>query len=106
MPRMQENPVTTSRLNIRLSTEVKSRIARAATILGQDLTEFAAITLNDKATEILEKNESLLLTGEDYQFFLDALDGTKAAKSSAKSLAASDRYGRGRRKGVRYHLAD
>ena len=34
-----------SRLNVRLSPEIKARVAKAATIIGQDLTEFAAATL-------------------------------------------------------------
>lgn len=94
-----------SRLNVRLSPEVKARVARAAGIVGQDLTEFAVATLNQRADEILEKHDTILLADEDYRFFLDALDGSTAAPSE-RSRAVAERYARGRRKGVRYHLAD
>lgn len=95
-----------SRLNFRLSPEIKARVAKAATIVGQDLTEFAITTLNQRAVEILEKHDHLLLGSEDYQFFLNALDETEPAEPSRKSQEIADKYRRGIRKGVRYNLAD
>ena len=95
-----------SRLNFRLTPEIKSRVVRAATIVGQDLTEFAVSTLSQKADEVLEKHDNLLLGTDDYQFFLDALSVTKARKPSRKSLQAAAKYRQGIRKGVRYQLAD
>ena len=95
-----------SRLNFRLTPEIKSRVVRAATIVGQDLTEFAVSTLSQKADEVLEKHDNLLLGTADYQFFLDALSVTKARKPSRKSLQAATKYRQGVRKGVRYQLAD
>ncbi len=95
-----------SRLNFRLAPEIKARVARAATIVGQDLTEFAVSTLSQKADEVLEKHDNVLLGSEDYQFFLDALDAPETAEPSEKSQKAADKYRQGIRKGVRYHLAD
>ncbi len=96
-----------SRLNFRLAPEIKARVARAATVVGQDLTEFAVATLSQKADEVLEKHDRVLLGSEDYQFFLDALGAAEAASEpSEKSSAAADEYRRGTRKGARYHLAD
>ena len=95
-----------SRLNFRLSPEIKARVAKAAIIVGQDLTEFAIATLNQRAVEILEKHDQLLLGSEDYQFFLDALGDEEISEPSEKSRKTADKYRRGIRKGVRYNLAD
>lgn len=95
-----------SRLNVRLAPEIKLRVVRAATIVGQDLTEFAVSALSQKADEVLEKHDNLLLASEDYQFFLDALSATKVRKPSKKSQKAADKYRQGIRKGARYELAD
>lgn len=95
-----------SRLNFRLSPEVKARVARAATITGQDLTEFAVSTLIQKADEVIEKHGSLLLESEDYQFFLASLSESETAEPSNKSVQAAEKYRRGLRKGVKYRLAD
>lgn len=95
-----------SRLNFRLAPEIKLRVIRAANILGQDLTEFAVSTLSQKADEVLEKHDNVLLGTAEYQFFLDALSATKLRKPSKKSTKAADKYRRGIRKGARYQLAD
>lgn len=101
-----KNTSQQSRLNFRLAPEIKARVARAATVVGQDLTEFAVATLSQKADEVLEKHDRVLLGSEDYQFFLDALSAADAGKPSKKSNKAADEYRRGTRKGARYHLAD
>ena len=101
-----KNTSQQSRLNFRLAPEIKARVARAATVVGQDLTEFAVATLSQKADEVLEKHDRVLLGSDDYQFFLDALSAADAGKPSKKSNKAADEYRRGTRKGARYHLAD
>ena len=101
-----KNTSQQSRLNFRLAPEIKARVARAATVVGQDLTEFAVATLSQKADEVLEKHDRVLLGSDDYQFFLDALGATDAGKPSKKSKKAADEYRRGTRKGARYQLAD
>lgn len=95
-----------SRMNFRLAPEIKERVARAASLAGQDLTEFAITTLIEKADEVLERHDNLLLGSEDYYFFLDALSETKIPKPSARSFEVATRYRSGTRKGVRYRLAD
>lgn len=95
-----------SRLNFRLAPEIKARVARAATIIGQDLTEFAVATLSQRADEVLARHDNMLLSSEDYQFFLDSLSVTETAEPSEKSRKAAAKYRGGRLKGVRYHLVD
>lgn len=96
---------TPGRMNIRMAVEVKERIAKAAALSGQDLTEFAVVTLSEKAAEIIARHDQLLLSSEDYQFFLNALSDSDA-EPSAKSKAIAEKYRQGTRKGVRYQLAD
>ena len=81
-------------------------MARAAALNGQDLTEFAVATLSEKADEIIERHDGLLLGSEDYNFFLNALEEERPLKPSTRSRKAADIYRRGTRKGVRYELAD
>jgi uncharacterized protein (DUF1778 family) len=92
------------RMNFRLGPEVKERVARAAEISGQGLTDFAVAALIDRADEILARHESLLLGSDEYEFFLRALEEDR--KPSKRSRAAAIRYRRGRREGVKYRLAD
>ena len=95
-----------SRMNIRLALTVKERVARAATLSGQDLTEFAVATLSEKADQIIERHDQLILGSEDHEFFLSALSETSVREPSERSRTAAEKYRQGTRKGVRYHLAD
>ena len=90
------------RMHFRLDSEIKARVARAAAITGQGLTDFAVSTLSEKADEIIERYDSLVLSSDDYNFFLRALADDK--KPSKRSRVAAERYRQGRRRGVRYHF--
>jgi len=94
-----------SRLNVRLAPEVKTRIERAAALTGRDLTEFAVAALNEKAEEVIERHEHVLLNTDEYRFFLDALSESPQ-KPSRRAADAAKLYKLGKRKGVRHHLAD
>jgi uncharacterized protein (DUF1778 family) len=91
------------RMHFRLDPKIKARVARAAAITGQGLTDFAVSTLSEKADQILARHDTILLTSDEYSFFLNALDDD--TKPSKRSRAAAKRYRRGRRKGVRHHFA-
>lgn len=90
------------RMHFRLDPKIKARVARAAAITGQGLTDFAVSTLSEKADQILARHDTILLTSDEYNFFLKALDDDR--KPSKRSRAAAKRYQRGVRKGVRYHV--
>lgn len=90
------------RMHFRLDPKIKARVARAAAITGQGLTDFAVSTLSEKADQILAHHDTVLLTSDEYSFFLNAL--AEDRKPSKRSRAAAKRYQRGRRKGVRYHV--
>ena len=108
MPVTIENPnnVGQSRLNVRLSPEIKERITRAASILGQDLTEFAAVTLNDRAEEVIEKHSVLQLSREEHKFFLDFMAKEDVVGPSEKERALVEKYKQGVRKGLKYDFTD
>jgi uncharacterized protein (DUF1778 family) len=91
------------RMNFRISPEIKARVVRAAAITGQELTDFAVSTLNDKASAVLDRHDTIALDRSDYDFFLKVLDD-RGRKPSKRSQAAARRYRQGRRSGVRYHL--
>jgi uncharacterized protein (DUF1778 family) len=95
-----------SRINIRLAPAVKDRVARAAALNGQDLTEFAVATLSEKADLIIERHDNLLLGSEEHEFFLNALAEPIIQEPSERSRSAAEKYRQGSRKGVRYTLAD
>jgi uncharacterized protein (DUF1778 family) len=90
------------RMHFRLDTKIKARVARAAAITGQGLTDFAVSALSEKADQILARHDTILLTSDDYRFFLNAL--AEDRKPSKRSLSTAKRYRRGQRKGVRYHV--
>lgn len=105
-----KNHHSPSRMNFRLASEVKARVARAAALAGQDLTEFAVAALSEKADETIEKHESVFLNRSDYNFFLDILDGkdssVAAKEPSERSRISAEKYRQGKRAGARYRLAD
>lgn len=103
-----KNHQSPSRMNFRLASEVKARVARAAALAGQDLTEFAVAALSEKADETIEKHESVFLSRSDYNFFLDVLDGKEnaATRPSERAEAAAKKYRLGEKSGARYRLAD
>ncbi|MEK6284998.1 MAG: DUF1778 domain-containing protein [Acidobacteriota bacterium] len=90
------------RMHFRLDPKIKARVVRAAAITGQGLTDFAVSTLSEKADQILERHDAIVLTSEDYNFFLRALADDK--QPSKRSRTSAERYRTGRRKGVRYHV--
>src|SRR5256885_8467332 len=54
------------RMHFRLAPEIKDRVTRAAAIAGQGLTDFAVSALSERANEILERHESVLLNRKEY----------------------------------------
>ncbi len=79
------------------------RIARAAALSGQDLTEFAVATFSEKADLVIERHDYLLLGSDEYKFFLNALSELNVDEPSAHSLSASEKYRQGTRKSVKVH---
>lgn len=93
MPTVNEKKTQISdkdRMQFRLDPKIKARVARAAAITGQGLTDFAVSTLTEKADQILARHETILLTRDEYSFFLNAL--AEDRKPSKRSRSAAKRY--------------
>ena len=95
-----------NRLNVRLGPDLKARVTRAAYILGQDLTEFATATLNERATEVIERHEAFVLTESQRQFFFDYLAGKIDREPSERSKRVAKEYKKGRKSDEKYELLD
>jgi uncharacterized protein (DUF1778 family) len=62
-----------ARLEARVTVEQKQLMERAASLRGQNLTEFMVAVLADAATKIVKDRESIELTDRDRQAFAEAL---------------------------------
>jgi len=62
------------RLEMRLSSEEKDLVERAARIKGLDVSSFAVPTLLEAAREIVGRQSVTLLSDRDYRKFLQILD--------------------------------
>ena len=62
-----------ARLEARVTTEQKQLMERAASLRGQNLTEFMVAVLAEAATQIVKDSELITLTDRDRQVFVEAL---------------------------------
>ncbi len=74
---MPNTEQTISRLNFRLSFELKEKIERAATVSGVTVTDFAINALVNSAEEVLDKHQTRTLSDRDRDLFLEMLDSSK-----------------------------
>lgn len=85
-PKTQTANVATSRrravhrdrLSCRIDTQIKQRAEEAATLLGQDLTAFTESALNEKAQAVIQQEQKLLLSDQDFEKFVAALNNPPA----------------------------
>lgn len=82
----------TDRLDMRLTSEQKDLLERAAAISGQALTGFALSHLLETARELIERHERTVLSLRDGSRFRDILD---ADTEPAPTLVAALRRRRG-----------
>lgn len=85
MPRhaVKDNP----RMSLRVKTEAKSRIARAATLRNADLTSFVTQAALREADAVIEAAEQIKLTEESHARLLTLLENPPAP--NAKLIAAA-----------------
>ena len=65
--------VKDARLEARVTIEQKQLMERAASLRGQNLTEFIISTLAEASVQIVKDGEFIELTNRDRQVFADAL---------------------------------
>jgi len=79
---------SSKRLDIRIEQQQKELIERAAAITGQTVTNFAIANLLEKAMEVIESHERILLSNQARDKFLEALSRpAKELPELSKALA-------------------
>lgn len=87
-----EKSAADDRITARIPHAKRSTIERAAAVYGGTLNQFIVQSAFDRATEILEREETLRLSARDAVAFLDALDNPP--KPSEKLIAALQAHDR------------
>ena len=79
-----------TRFDFRLESARKRDIEHAASLLGMSLTQFAKTALIDRAREVVQQHAPTVLSDEDRDIFLAALDSE--VKPNAAVRRAVRRY--------------
>jgi uncharacterized protein (DUF1778 family) len=87
---MSAVPQALERFSFRVEPDKKKVIERAALVRGLTLTDFAILTLYREAQEVLKTEHVLVLSDEDRDAFLAALESPPAP--TPKALRAARRY--------------
>lgn len=87
--------VKTDRLDMRLTSEQKELLERAAAISGQPLTGFALSHLLDQAQAILERYQKTVLSRRDQEAFLEILATDSAPAPALKEALRRHKTRRG-----------
>lgn len=81
-------PVSTARLEARISPGLRSLLKRAAEIQGRTMTEFVVLAVQEAALQAIEKSEIVKLTMADQERFANALlSPPKPAKAMQRAFA-------------------
>ena len=78
------------RIDLRLSAELKTLLARAASYSGMSLSSFLVSSASRRAKELVAERETLTLTARDWRAFLAALD--KPERRRPRLEKAAKRY--------------
>ena len=91
MPTTETQTNSIARLNFRLSSEAKEKIARAAIAEGLTITDFAVHALINTADEVLERHQMRRLSDRDRDIFLALLDADNEPNEALKSAFQAHR---------------
>ncbi len=78
------------RIDLRTSPEIKEHLVRAATTAGMSVSAFLIGAAQERAKRVLAENETMVLSGRDWEAFFRVLDA--ADKPRPKLKAATKRY--------------
>ncbi|WP_118985795.1 type II toxin-antitoxin system TacA family antitoxin [Photorhabdus sp. CRCIA-P01] len=85
---MPQIPVETNdRMSLRIASEEKSLLMRAAAIQHTNLTEFVIRNVVSAARKIIDEHERLELTEKDSLYVLDLLDNPPAPNNKLMAVA-------------------
>ena len=82
------------RIDLRLTAEVKQLLVRAASYSGMSLSRFLESAASAKAKEVVGEQEAVVLSADDWNAFVSALDDTVTPRPRLE--AAARRYLDGR----------
>ena len=76
------------RLEARISPEIKALIQKAADLEGRSLTDFVVATVQAAACKVIEQHQTLKLSFEDSEAFVDAILNPPKPNNALKSAAS------------------
>jgi len=76
-----------ARLEARISPETKALLQKAADLQGRTLTDFVVATVQAEAYRVLEQHQTLKLSIEDSQAFVNAILNPSQPNDALKSAA-------------------
>lgn len=80
--------INQARVDFRTTPEIKSLIEQAAAIYGTTVSEYIKATVVEKSREIIERNETRILSDRDRDVFLALLDSPAAPNQALLAAAA------------------
>ncbi|SIO60895.1 Uncharacterized conserved protein, DUF1778 family [Singulisphaera sp. GP187] len=89
--RAESTQVKGERLDLRIASDVKGMIEKAATISGLPVSAFVLSVVVPHARQVIHESQQLTLSSRDRDRFLAALDDENA-KPNAALLRAAERF--------------
>jgi uncharacterized protein (DUF1778 family) len=74
MATLVEHSTESARLNCRIHPSIKQRAEEAAHLPGQSITAFTEAALSEKAREVLEQHEKIMLSQRDFERFVTVIN--------------------------------
>ncbi len=85
---IRKAPAKAEPMSLRIDTETRALIDRAASVVGQNRTEFMLTSARDRATEVLLNQTFFLLPTADWKAFVSAMDSSPPPNAKLKALLA------------------
>lgn len=98
---MSTTLIKNARLDVRIKSEHKEMIEKAAHLSGLNVSDFIVSTSVAAASEVLQRQNRIALSERDWERFLELIEGEDEPTDAAKKAAA--RYNQGRVDGATYH---
>jgi len=89
---IDNQPKPMARLEARISPETKALLQKAADLQGRTLTDFVVASVQAEALRVIETHQTLKLSLEDSEAFVDALLNPPKPNDALKT--ATERYKR------------
>ena len=80
-------PTSTARLEARITQETKALVQKAADLEGRTLTDFVVSSVQAAAYKVIEHHQTLKLSIEDSEAFVDAILNPSKPNEALRSAA-------------------